>query len=93
MLLRRSKNAAADLMAMIVQEVNCQGLQRHPFQGIDIVESLAGGTARLFEIEMNLLFKERCYGLHRQKHLAGIQFNKIVSGIERLRIIIQRIND
>jgi hypothetical protein len=45
MLLQRSKNAVADLTAIDVQAVTCQGLQRHPFPGKDIVKSLAGGTA------------------------------------------------
>ena len=33
------------LWQMNIQEVSCQGLQRHPFHGKDIVESVAGGTA------------------------------------------------
>jgi hypothetical protein len=45
MLLQRSENAAADLIAMNVKAITCQGLQRHPFRGKDIVESLAGGIA------------------------------------------------
>ena len=33
-------------MAMGIQEVSCQGLQRHPFPGKDKVKSLAAGTVR-----------------------------------------------
>jgi hypothetical protein len=93
MLLRRSKNAAADLMAVNFSGITCQGLQRHPFPGKDKEESLAGGTARLFEVKLNLLSKERCNGLHRQKHLAGIQFNKIIFRVKCFGIFIQGIDD
>ena len=48
MLLPRSKNAVADFKAMDIQLINCQGLQWHPFQGKDIVKSLAEGTAKLY---------------------------------------------
>jgi hypothetical protein len=46
MLLQRSKNAVADLMGMALKAFICQGLQRHPFQRKDIVESMAAGTAK-----------------------------------------------
>jgi len=48
MLLPRSKNAVADLMTMKLKEIDCQGLQRHPFQRKDTVESLAAGTATFY---------------------------------------------